>query len=130
MGTGYLADTNAAIDYLENKLAETATAFIDNLEMRLSVVPRIELLAWSNISPQQHSMLNGFIFASQIYNLSEEIILQTIEMRRKHKIKLPDAIIAATAITQNLTLITRSLADFKKIKDLQLVNPSDNSSFK
>ena len=39
--------------------------------------------------------------------------------------KLPDAIIAATAINHNLILITRNVADFKKITRLKVLNPYD-----
>ncbi len=123
MGARYLADTNAVIDYLENKLPEKATAFMDNLDMQLSVISRIELLSWSRISPQQLNQLSGFIYASQIYNLSEEIIQNTINIRKLNKIKLPDAVIAATAVAHHLTLITRNTTDFNKIEKLELINP-------
>ena len=123
MGKGYLADTNAIIDYLENKLPTKATAFIDNLDMQLSVISRIELLAWSKISPQQLQQLNGFISASHIYNLSEEIIQKTIEIRKWHNLKLPDAIIAATAVANSLTLITRNISDFKNLPAIEMLNP-------
>jgi len=123
MGTGYLADTNAIIDYLENKLPEKAIVFIDNLEMQLSVISRIELLAWTKISPQQFHQLNDFIASSKVFNISEEVIQHTIEIRKSFNIKLPDAIIAATALAHNLVLITRNTEDFKRIENLELINP-------
>ncbi|MCF8232854.1 MAG: hypothetical protein K9J27_11755 [Bacteroidales bacterium] len=43
----------------------------------------------------------------------------------KHKIKLPDAIIAATSLVYDLTLITRNSTDFKNIDELRLINPWD-----
>lgn len=48
---------------------------------------------------------------------------QTILIRRQYKIKLPDAIIAATALVHNLILVTRNTSDFKNIPELQLINP-------
>ncbi|WP_316825736.1 type II toxin-antitoxin system VapC family toxin [Pedobacter miscanthi] len=127
MGTGHLADTNSVIEYLENKLPEKALLFMDNLEMHLSVISRMELLGWSKMTERQLHELNGFISASHVYNLSEQIIQNTIKIRKSHKIKLPDAIIAATAITNNLTLITRNTSDFKKIVNLEILNPWDIS---
>jgi predicted nucleic acid-binding protein len=44
-------------------------------------------------------------------------------LRQQHKIKLPDAIIAATAMAEGLTLITRNSDDFKNINSLKLLNP-------
>lgn len=127
MGKGYLADTNSVIEYLENKLPEKILVFMDNLEMHLSVISRIELLGWSKMTEHQFQQLSGFISASLVYDLSEEIIQNTIKIRKSHRIKLPDAIIAATAITNNLTLITRNTSDFKKIVNLQVINPWDIS---
>ncbi|KIA91413.1 twitching motility protein PilT [Pedobacter kyungheensis] len=127
MGTGYLADTNSVIEYLENKLPEKVLLFMDNIEMHLSIISRIELLGWSKITEPQFQELNGFISVSYVYNLSEEIVQNTIKIRKLHKIKLPDAIIAATAITNKLTLITRNTADFKKIAELEMLNPWDIS---
>ncbi|MEK7257684.1 MAG: PIN domain-containing protein [Bacteroidota bacterium] len=47
-----------------------------------------------------------------------------MEIRRQFKsIKLPDAIIAATALTHQLTLLTRNVSDFSKIPGLTVVNP-------
>ncbi|MFY8003432.1 MAG: PIN domain-containing protein [Chitinophagaceae bacterium] len=49
--------------------------------------------------------------------------LTTAELRKNFKIKLPDAIIAATAIVNELTLITRNTNDFKHINILRTINP-------
>jgi predicted nucleic acid-binding protein len=46
-----------------------------------------------------------------------------ISIRRVYKTKLPDAIIAATAIAHNTTLISHNRTDFKKIKGLTLIDP-------
>ncbi len=123
MGKGYLIDTNAVIDYLENKLPDNASSFIDDLLIQISVVSRIELLAWPNISKEQLTLLNGFINASDILLLSEAVILKTIELKKKYRIKLPDAIIAATAIVNDLNLLTRNISDFEKIDGLVNINP-------
>ena len=49
--------------------------------------------------------------------------LKTIELRQQFRIKLPDAIIAATALVYDLTLITRNAVDFKNIAGIKLINP-------
>jgi predicted nucleic acid-binding protein len=58
-----------------------------------------------------------------VIELEQPIKLKTAELRKTHKIKLPDAIIAASALIYNLTLITRNTNDFKKIEGLKVVNP-------
>ena len=53
------------------------------------------------------------------------IIEKTIEIRKSYRIKLPDAIIAATAFVHNLTLLTRNISDYKNIEELSVINPHD-----
>jgi predicted nucleic acid-binding protein len=119
----YLADTNTIIDYLENKLPEKSIQLLDSIDILLSVISRIELLVWKNATEDQLNILNEFINASIVFNLSEDVILKAIEIRKTYRLKLPDAIIAATAITNTLTLITRNLVDFEKISQLTCIDP-------
>jgi predicted nucleic acid-binding protein len=104
---------------LPGKIAD----LIDTIVIQMSVISRIELLAWPRASMSQILALNSFINICIVHNLNEKIIIKTIELRKDHRIKLPDAIIAATAITNDLTLITRNIADFKKVTDLELIDP-------
>lgn len=64
-----------------------------------------------------------FIDYSTEYNLSEPIIQKTIELRKTIKIKLPDAIIAATALCNDLILLSDNDSDFGKVPHLRYVNP-------
>ncbi len=123
MGKGYLIDTNAVIDYLDNKLPEKAAELIDDIDINISVIARMELLAWPGASKKQAAVLNDFIEASEVFSLEEPIILKAIEIRKNHKTKLPDAIIAATALVHNLVLITRNIKDFEKIQKLKVLDP-------
>jgi hypothetical protein len=69
--------------------------------------------------------VRNFISDTRVFDLEQNIKLQTAEIRKKHKIKLPDAIIAATALDYNLTLLIWNVNDFKDIKGLNYVNPFD-----
>lgn len=57
--------------------------------------------------------------------MGQEIANKAIELRRKKNIKLADAVIAATALLNNLKLATRNIADFKAIEGIELINPLD-----
>lgn len=57
-----------------------------------------------------------FVESSSVFPLDNEVVEKTIKIRRKYKIKLPDAIIAATAIVFDFTLISRNDNDFEKIE--------------
>jgi len=50
---------------------------------------------------------------------------KTILIRQKQKIKLPDAVIASTALINGLILVSHNIKDFKNIPDLETMNPYD-----
>lgn len=125
MGQEYLIDTNAAIDYLDNKLPDNANKLIDSISSKVSVITRMELLSWPNADENQILVLESFINGSVVYPLDESVISKAIEIRKTYNTKLPDAIIAATALINEFTLITRNTKDFKNIQGLGVLNPHE-----
>ncbi len=125
MGTKYLIDTNAVIEFLGGHLPTSGSVWLQSIIDKdlyyLSVINQIELLGY-NGSPAEMQTLQDFVNASDVLLLSDLIVQTTISLRKSHKIKLPDAIIAATALTYNLTIITRNTADFAKISGISCVN--------
>ncbi len=63
-----------------------------------------------------------FIGLADVIEIDKKIIDNCIKIRKAHKIKLPDAIIAATAISLGFTLITRNTSDFKDIRGLKTLD--------
>ena len=55
--------------------------------------------------------------------IDPDIKFAAIALRRTYRLKLPDAIIAATALHLEVPLITRNVKDFKNIPVLKLINP-------
>jgi predicted nucleic acid-binding protein len=117
----YLLDTNFVINYFKGIFSDDAAKFTDSVINDLtyvSVITRMELLSLQSLKPKDEEVIKEFIFDSTVFSLEENIITKTILLRRTNKIKLPDAIIAATAIVHNLQLITHNLKDFKNIPEL------------
>ncbi|KAF0236919.1 MAG: twitching motility protein [Prolixibacteraceae bacterium] len=122
MGKKFLLDTNAFIDFMGNKLPEIAKkelAKIIDEEINISVINKIELLGFEKVDQE----LIDFVSFSNIYQLDETITELTIDVRKKYRIKLPDAIIAATALHYGFIFVTNNTMDFEKIKDIKLLNP-------
>jgi hypothetical protein len=71
------------------------------------------------------NLLHNFINDITVIELEQTIKIKTVALRKNYGIKLPDAIIAATAIQYDLTLITNNTKDFKIITELKHVNPFD-----
>jgi predicted nucleic acid-binding protein len=76
-----------------------------------------------NTSVDGYKVINDFIIECKVLQLDDSVIDKTIEICKSHRIKLPDAVIAATALVNDLALITRNISDFKNIKGLELLNP-------
>ena len=117
-------DTNVVIDFFNATLPEKAKNLLFTIEPIISVISHIELFSSTKISDQELFHLQNFIKAATVYdNINADIVKNTIAIRKAHKIKTPDAIIAATAIVYDLTLITRNTADFKNIPNLKIIDP-------
>ena len=123
----YLLDTNTIIYYLQHHFSEGAAMFVEELlttsKPHLSVITEIELLCWKTATPNDIQILKNFISDATVIELERSIKYKTVDIRKAHRIKLPDAIIAATAFVYDLTLITRNVSDFNDIAGLSLKNP-------
>jgi predicted nucleic acid-binding protein len=121
----YLIDTNAVIDYLGNKLPASGMDFMNTVidaVPNVSVVTKIEVLGFN--APEQHyQLLTNFINDATVLDLTNNVVEASIDIRKKHKTKLPDAIIAATALVYDLVIISRNISDFKNIDGLQVIDP-------
>jgi predicted nucleic acid-binding protein len=122
----YLLDTNVIIDFFNLKLSKNAINFLSEIEPIISVITRIELFSSTKLSETEINSLNSFIESAEIIDhINNEIVNKSVIIRLKHNIKLPDSIIAASALTNNLILITRNISDFNKIDGLKIINPYD-----
>jgi len=123
----YLWDTNIVIYYLQQQFSPNAEKYIDSLLLKsrpvISAITEIELLCWKTTSKKDIQVLQSFISDSFVIELEQTIKNKTAEIRKTSNIKLPDAIIAATAILYDLELVSRNTKDFKNIKGLSLINP-------
>ena len=121
----YLIDTNAVIDYLGRKLPEKGMNFISAVMDKMpqvSVVTKIEVLGF-NAPEEYYQLLISFMNDVNVLDLTSKVVDISIELRKKYRTKLPDAIIAATALAYNYTLITNDEKDFYHIENLKIINP-------
>jgi predicted nucleic acid-binding protein len=127
MGINYLGDSNIVIYYLQQQFPSSGEAFMDNILQQhppaISVITEIELLYWKTPTENDLNTLRNFISDCAIFELETAIKFKTVEIRKAFTIKIPDAIIAATALTFDLTLLTRNIGDFNKISGLKVINP-------
>jgi len=125
MDTGYLLDSNVIIDYLAGKINPCGMKIVSEIVDRtpqMSVISQIEILRF-NDTPKNEAVLADFVNASVIHPLNADVVELTIELCKRDRIKLPNAIIAATARVKRLTLVTRNTDDSKSVPSLELLNP-------
>ena len=118
----YLIDTNVLIGAQMNSLPEAGMKFMAEIidkDFTVSFITYIEFLGYKNVTKETE----GFIALANVLEINKEIIQTCVNMRKSKVVKLPDAIIAATALVNNLTLITRNISDFKNIPRLKITNP-------
>ena len=121
MGAGYLLDTNVVIDFSDKKLPDISHRQLSDIidaSAQISVITKIELLGFSAVPPP----ILTFLERASIISLTDEVVDQTIKLRARYKIKLPDAVIAATAMVFDLALITHNTSDFKNLKGLHVAD--------
>jgi predicted nucleic acid-binding protein len=126
VNTTYLIDTNIAIYFLDGLLPDYTLPFVEQVMEagpNLSVATHIEVLGFRFPNPEKRRVVEAFVSQSMVFPLTDDIVHQTIAIKQTHKIKLGDAIIAATALVHNLTLVTRNVSDFQTIAGLTVVNP-------
>ncbi len=121
----YLLDTNAIINYLDASLPAAGIQLLNTIvddEPMISIVTKMETLGYNFASAEEQIIMETFINSSTIFDLSNDIVNKTISIRKTKKIKLPDAIIAATALVYDLVLISRNTLDFQNINGLQVLD--------
>jgi len=104
-----LIDTNIIVDYL-NAVPQARTELKRYAEKAISIITWMEVMvgATGDVEDATRSFLNAF----DVIALDEEIAERAVSLRRIHHIKLPDAIIWATAQASARLLVTRNAKDF------------------
>lgn len=128
MAKGYLIDTNVVIKYLNQTFPVKAINFISDiidLESNISFISEVELQVWNPSNPKDIDVYLLFVKSSNVYGISAEIIASTISIRKNYKLKLPDAFIASTAISNDLILLSDNDKDFLKVEGLEYLNPKN-----
>ena len=100
--TRYLLDTNAIIYLVNDRLASP----LPEGKYSISVITEIELLSFVGLSDKEELRIRDLMNAVDRVQLSDAVRDQAIRLRRKNRLKLPDAIIAASALTREAILLT------------------------
>ena len=98
-------DTNIALYHLGGRL----TAPLPNGLYHASIITEMELLSYPNLSKAEEQQVQSFLAQLLIIGIDEPIKSMAIALRKQYRLKLPDAIISATAQSLNALLLTNDL---------------------
>ena len=126
MNGKFVLDTNTIIYHLQG--LTPWSIFLSNLpaaSLSVSIITRMELLAWDGLTLKGERQIRTFLDKVNIAPLDHSIENEAIALRRNTRLKLPDAIVAATAVILKAALVTndRTLASLDWL-DLKVVIPT------
>jgi predicted nucleic acid-binding protein len=103
-------DTNAVIRIINGSINPDDLKIGEGTEQAVSVITRIELLAYPGISADEEHDIQEFLSGVDVIPLTTEVEIETIKIRRANpRIKLPDAVVAATTVLLRALLISGDL---------------------
>lgn len=114
-GNRYLLDTNILLYLIGKKIPVDA---LPEGEFSVSFVTELEVLSYPSITPQEEDQLKRFLHDIPVIDITAEIKERTIDLRKKYNLRLPDAIIAATALQLDATLVTNDKG-FSLVQEIQ-----------
>ncbi|HRF57331.1 MAG TPA: type II toxin-antitoxin system VapC family toxin [Campylobacterales bacterium] len=120
-GNKLLLDTNAVLGFL----GDGGYKFVfDKKTLFVSAIAELELLSYHNLKDEELDTIEIFLGFCEIIELMSNIKSKTIQLRKQYRLKLPDSIICATSIANNLTLVSADKR-LHKIKELKVVTLDD-----
>jgi predicted nucleic acid-binding protein len=119
-GHKILLDTNAFIYFFEGR-SKITDLVVNTPEIYFSAISEIELLSAAHLTQSDIDSIKAFLSLCHRVELTSEIIDQTITLRRQYHFKIPDAIIAASALYLQAPLVSAD-TEFQKIASLAWIS--------
>lgn len=116
-GSSIVLDTNIILYLLRGNIQ--IASMLDEMIFFVSILTEIELLGYTDITIEDKNQIREFLSECTIVSLDDHIKDLCINIKQSIKIKTPDAIVAATALSLQIPLITADKG-FEKIQDLDL----------
>lgn len=118
-----LLDSNIVIYLRDPQWGEKIFDQIDDERLATCNVVISEVLGFKGLEKADADYFERFFVTMKNFQFDDAVTKMVIELRRRYAIQLPDAIVAATALVNDLTLCTHNVEDFEKISDLLLFDP-------
>lgn len=117
-GDKLLVDTNILLYLLAGD--ETLSTLLEGRSVHLSFISELELYAFRDLDPDEKGAIDEMIKQCTVIDINQPIKKRTVGLRRQKGLKLPDSIIAASAIYLDIPFISADRA-FDKLEELNFV---------
>jgi predicted nucleic acid-binding protein len=117
-----LIDSNIIIYAAQPEHAKLRT-FIATYAPSVSAISYVEVLGYHGLLPAQESILRRFFETAVVLPIDQGVLDQAVHLRRRKKMSLGDALVAATAMVHRLPLVTHNVTDFAWISELTVLDP-------
>lgn len=121
----YLMDSNVIINYMAQNFSNKMLAKLDavfDTAFKYSIISKMEVLGYK-LTDAEIQLFEDLFSNGNVLQINDDVVIGVINIRRSVKIKLPDAIIAVTAIINKLDLVTDNTTDFFRVPGLKIVKP-------
>ena len=129
MNNIYLLDTNILIYYFNDDPA--VQPIFEEIQAGDAVgfycpISWVELLCYPNLTEAEANLMREFLRTLSCASLTEVVLDRAAEIRRNYRVRLADALIAACALVESCTLVTRNVEDFRRVDGLSILNPFED----
>lgn len=125
MATTLLFDSSALILYFNDAVSidfiTLITQAVEEGTAALSVITRAEVLAWPSHTVESIQTALEGMASFELFDVNAATADEAARIRRQHNIKLPDALIAATATLNRLSVVTANFSDFERVGGLTVL---------
>jgi hypothetical protein len=125
----YLLDTNILIYYFNDDPA--VQPIFEEIQAGDAVgfycpISWVELLCYPDLSEAEANLMREFLRTLSCVSMTESILDCAADIRRNYRVRLADSLIAACALGEGCTLVTRNVEDFRRIDELTILNPFED----
>jgi predicted nucleic acid-binding protein len=95
----------------------------EDYPVEVSAISLVEALGYHQLQEKDKAYFERFFQAAHVFKVSDTILRTAVHLRQQKKMSLGDALVAATALQHQLSLLTRNKADFEHIDGLTVIDP-------
>jgi predicted nucleic acid-binding protein len=117
-----LLDSNIII-YSAQPAQVVIRQFIQANAPLVSIISYVEVLGYHRLTNEAQQFFIEFFEAAEILPVTDDVAIQAARLRQQRRMTLGDSLIAGTALTYDLTLVTHNRQDFEWISDLTVLDP-------